>query len=245
MSSQQKRSHEADCSQPNKRQDMGPPKSGQEDSSVLSEELLSNGRDESQLLGHNQWPSIYSQMPSAFSQMPSGQGDPLRQGEISSNEMISGASNPFSEIAPEDEVSNRLDVLRADHERLRADHDQLKLLVAGPSSPLEKSVIADLIERVQALERESKRDLLAENERLSQQVEAITASRDQAEAETAQLRREVNAATVSRDQAVTEAEQLRDDNRRLEMTVATKVMELANLRSEKEQLARSLHNTKR
>ncbi|KAJ4135189.1 hypothetical protein NW768_004810 [Fusarium equiseti] len=168
MSSQQKRSHEADDSQPRKRQDMGPPTSGHE-ASAVSEEFPSNGRDESQMLGHSQWPSshsqrpsshsqrssAFSQLPSAFSQLPSGQGNPFDDDEISSNEMISGASNFPSEAAPEDEVSNRLDNLKADHDQLRAEYDQLKLLVAGPSSPLEKSVIADLIERVQALEREA------------------------------------------------------------------------------------------
>ncbi|RBR25189.1 uncharacterized protein FIESC28_02097 [Fusarium coffeatum] len=237
--SSQKRPHEADDNQPNRRQDTGPPTSGQEDPSALTEELLSDGRDESQLQGQ-------SQFPPAFSQLPSGQGELLRHEEVSSYENISGASSFLSQMAHDDEVSDRLDALRADYERLKTDFDQFRSLMAGRSSPLERSITMDLIERVQALEREakapSKRDLLAENQRLSREVETIKASHDEAQTEVARLRQQVDAANVSRDEVEREAERLQEDNRRLEMAVATKTMELANMRSEKDQLARSLNN---
>lgn len=154
--SSQKRPREAGGSQPNRRQDTGPPTSGQEDSSALSEKLLFDGRDESQMLGQSLWPSSHSQFPPAFSQLPSGQGELLRHEEVSSYENTSGASNFLSQMAHDDEVSNRLDVLGSGHERLKAYFDQFRSLVAGRSSPSERSITMDLIGRLQALEREAK-----------------------------------------------------------------------------------------
>ena len=251
--SSQKRPHEADDSQPNRRQDTGPPTSGQEEPSALSEEPLSDGLDESQVQGQSQWPSGHSQFRPTFSQLPSGQGDLLRHEEVSSYENISGASNFIAQMAHDDEVSDRLDALESGHERLNADHgrlktdfDQFKSLVAGRSSPLERSITMDLIERVQALEREakapSKGDLLAENERLNREVEAIKASHNEAQTEVAKLRQQVDAANISGDEAKAKAERLEEDNRRLEMVVATKNMELERMRREKDELARSLDN---
>ncbi|RFN50489.1 hypothetical protein FIE12Z_5252 [Fusarium flagelliforme] len=180
MSSQQKRSREAEKpDKPNKKQNKGPATSNPENSTALDEELPSQDRDQT-----------LSQGPDNSRAAPN---DSPFHGKMPSNVTSSGVvHSPSGQPSPDEQVSARLDLTEQLQHSVRSDVQALQLLIA--SSVVNQSVISELIQRVEALEREAKSPskeaiLAGENEQLRRNI-AILETQTENHAEELRLLRE-------------------------------------------------------